>query len=42
MGIIAILIHSFMDFNLRIPANAVYFVTLYGLGLGVVNRKLED
>jgi hypothetical protein len=30
-GCFAILIHSFVDFNLQIPANAIYFVTLAGL-----------
>jgi hypothetical protein len=36
VGIAAILIHSFGDFSLRIPANAAYLVTLYALGLGAV------
>jgi O-antigen ligase len=31
MGIIAILIHSWVDFNLQMPANAVTFVVLLGL-----------
>jgi hypothetical protein len=30
-GVVALLIHSFFDFNLRIPANAVYFVALFAL-----------
>lgn len=38
-GIVAIIVHSITDFNLRIPANAVYFVTLYALGFRVVNSK---
>lgn len=42
MGIVAILIHSLSDFNLHIPANAVYFVTLYALGSRVVNVRFED
>lgn len=41
-GVVAILIHSLTDFNLHIPANAVYFVTLFALSLGAVNRKLDD
>lgn len=41
-GVAAILIHSFTDFNLHIPANAVYFVTLMALGMRVVNTKFED
>jgi len=30
-GCFAILIHSFVDFNLQIPANAIYFAALAGL-----------
>ncbi|MEW6456132.1 MAG: O-antigen ligase family protein [Acidobacteriota bacterium] len=37
LGIVAILIHSITDFNLRIPANAVYFITLYALSIRMVN-----
>ncbi len=32
MGVTAILIHSWVDFNLQIPANAVYFMVLLALG----------
>jgi ABC-type uncharacterized transport system permease subunit len=32
MGIIAIMIHSWVDFNLQIPANALTFVVLLALG----------
>jgi O-antigen ligase len=32
MGTTAILIHSWVDFNLQIPANAVYFMILLALG----------
>ena len=39
MGIVAILIHSISDFNLRIPANAVYFVTLYALAIKTVDYR---
>jgi O-antigen ligase len=39
VGIIAILIHSVADFNLRIPSNAVYFLTLYALGMKAVMTK---
>jgi len=41
-GITAILIHSATDFNLRIPANAVYFVTLFALGFRVANLKTRS
>ena len=32
MGVTAILIHSWVDFNLQIPSNAMYFVVLLALG----------
>jgi len=32
MGVTAILIHSWVDFNLQIPANACYFMVLLALG----------
>lgn len=32
MGVAAILIHSSVDFNLQIPANAVFFMVLLALG----------
>jgi hypothetical protein len=32
MGIIALLIHSFVDFNLQIPANAGFFTVLLAMG----------
>ena len=32
MGVTSILIHSWVDFNLQIPANAVFFVVLLALG----------
>jgi O-antigen ligase len=34
----ALLIHSTVDFNLHIPANALMFFALIGLGLGRMNR----
>ena len=41
MGIIAIMIHSWVDFNLQIPANALTFVVLLALGWAAysVNRR---
>lgn len=39
MGITALLIHSISDFNLHIPANAIYFVTLYALAFNTVNLR---
>lgn len=33
MGIVAIMIHSSVDFNLQIPSNGAYFVALMALGL---------
>jgi hypothetical protein len=32
MGVTAILIHSWTDFNLQIPANAALFMVLLALG----------
>jgi tetratricopeptide (TPR) repeat protein len=39
LGILAILIHGFTDFNLQIPANAVYFVGLCALALNLVVKQ---
>ena len=41
MGIIAIMIHSWVDFNLQIPANAFTFVVLLALGWTAysINRR---
>ena len=41
LGMTAILIHGLTDFNLQIPANAVYFATLAMLGAIVLGRELE-
>ncbi len=38
-GVSAILLHSIADFNLQIPANAVYFATLLGLAIAVLRIK---
>ncbi len=38
LGVTAILIHGFADFNLQIPANAVYFTALAMLGVVVLGR----
>jgi hypothetical protein len=32
MGVTSILIHSWVDFNLQIPANAAYFMVVLALG----------
>jgi putative inorganic carbon (HCO3(-)) transporter len=39
MGVTSILIHSWVDFNLQIPANAMYFMVL--LALGWISLHLE-
>lgn len=39
LGVTAILIHGFADFNLQIPANAVYFTALAMLGVIVLGRE---
>ena len=33
MGMLAIMIHSSVDFNLQIPSNAAYFVVMMALAL---------
>jgi O-antigen ligase len=38
-GIVAILIHSFVDFNLHIPANAILFTVLAALVVGGPKQK---
>jgi len=40
-SIVAILLHSLSDFNLYIPANAVLFSTILGLGMAVGPRTSE-
>jgi O-antigen ligase len=39
LGVAVILIHGFTDFNLQIPANAVYFVALAMLGAVVLGNE---
>ena len=41
MGTTALLIHGTVDFNLQIPANAVYFFVLLGLGCAVSTRSFS-
>jgi O-antigen ligase len=40
MGVTSILIHSWVDFNLQIPANAAYFIVL--LALGWISLHVRD
>lgn len=40
MATLSILIHSFVDFNLQIPANALYFIV--ALSLGFISLTLES
>lgn len=40
-GILAILIHSLSDFNLRIPANALYFISFYVLAWRLLFSEKE-
>jgi hypothetical protein len=43
MGVTAILIHSWVDFNLQIPANAMLFMVLLALGwISLYNDRRED
>ena len=39
LGVVALLLHGFTDFNLQIPANAVYFTTLAMLAAAVLGRR---
>jgi tetratricopeptide (TPR) repeat protein len=39
LGVAAILVHGLTDFNLQIPANAVYFTTLAMLGAAVLAKS---
>ena len=41
LGVAAILVHGLTDFNLQIPANAVYFTTLAMLGVIVLGKGGE-
>lgn len=38
-GITAILLHSITDFNLRVPANAAYFIALYAFAMSAVSLR---
>lgn len=38
-GCVSLLVHGLVDFNLQIPANAIYFVVLVGLGLVACRLK---
>jgi len=42
IGILAIIFHSFVDFNLRIPANAAVFTVMLGLISGNVEKKQTE
>jgi O-antigen ligase len=41
-GVLALLIHSFLDFNLRIPANAALFFALLALALRTLRLPSQD
>ena len=41
-GIVAILLHSFTDFNLHIPANALYLAFLCGLAVAAAHTRLRE
>lgn len=41
-GVVALLVHSFSDFNLYIPANAVLFTVLVALAVGGPNNEKES
>jgi O-antigen ligase len=39
LGVLALLLHGFTDFNLQIPANAVYFIGLFAMAWNLVVRR---
>lgn len=41
VGVMSMALHSFVDFNLHIPANAILFVTLAGIIMAMHRRKYE-
>jgi hypothetical protein len=41
LGVLALLLHGFTDFNLQITSNAVYFTTLLMLGVAVLADRRE-
>ncbi|MGZ7065268.1 MAG: O-antigen ligase family protein, partial [Candidatus Aminicenantales bacterium] len=42
LGILALIIHGFTDFNFQIPANAVYFVGFCALALNLVVKRGQE
>jgi len=42
VGIMSMALHSFVDFNLRIPANAILFVTLVAIIMTMRGRRRYD
>jgi O-antigen ligase len=42
IGCCGLLVHSFFDFNLHLPANAVWFAVLAGMAVATSNRKHSD
>jgi hypothetical protein len=40
-GLISLAFHSFFDFNLQIPANCVYFVTLMAILYACCGREAK-
>jgi putative inorganic carbon (HCO3(-)) transporter len=42
MGTTAILIHSWVDFNLQIPSNAIYFIVLLAFGWIAANLRKDE
>jgi len=41
-GVISVMVHSFFDFNLQIPANCFYFVLLIGVVYACVQPRSSD
>jgi hypothetical protein len=40
-GLISLAFHSFFDFNLQIPANCVYFITLMAILCACCGREAQ-
>ncbi|TWI68201.1 O-antigen ligase [Desulfobotulus alkaliphilus] len=41
-GLFAIALHSIMDFNLQIPANAIIFMVILALGISFANTRFRE
>ena len=42
VGLLALAVHETVDFNLQVPANALYFVVIAAIGLSPLAGSAED